>query len=142
MKFPLMGDFTLSPYNPLSFIEQEGDVFEIKLRHKDWYKTRLEFVRANPFCAVCGLKTELEVHHIRPFEYWPELELSFDNLVTLCMDEKRRCHFIWGHLFSWRRFNPGIINMLSLLKQKELFVERDEKFFREYGHLLDYAVIK
>ena len=44
--------------------------------------------RDNWRCGECGKAGKLEVHHVRPVYKAPELELSFDNVVTLC----RNCH--------------------------------------------------
>lgn len=62
-----------------------------------------------PFCAVCGGKVKLTVHHIRPFHLHPDLELSHENLVTLCEAPGHNCHLIWGHLLNYRSFNVDVI---------------------------------
>jgi predicted HNH restriction endonuclease len=47
----------------------------------------------------------LEVHHVKPFHLFPQLELDPANLMTLCEDGGN-CHFMVGHLKDWRRYNP------------------------------------
>ena len=51
-------------------------------RGSQWKKVRTEAIRRQPFCALCGTRHGLQVHHIAPFR------LSFDNsqnnLVPLC----------------------------------------------------------
>jgi hypothetical protein len=48
------------------------------------------------------------VHHRLPFHERPDLELSPDNLMTLCEAGKYgiNCHLLVGHLGNWRRWNP------------------------------------
>lgn len=65
----------------------EGD------RSSQWQAVRDAFVRKYPACEACGSKRELNVHHVRPFALWPELELVESNLITLC----REHHFRIGH---------------------------------------------
>lgn len=45
-------------------------------RSSEWNKTRLNFIKENPFCAWCKSIKLLNVHHIKPFHTWPELELK------------------------------------------------------------------
>ena len=58
-----------------------------------WPAVRAAFLKLHPCCEACGTKTNLNVHHIKPFHLWPELELEPSNLITLC--EKH--HFYFGH---------------------------------------------
>lgn len=55
-------------------------------RGSRWRQVRGEVLRAQPFCAVCGTRRHLQVHHIVPFR------LSYDNsegnLIPLCV----KCH--------------------------------------------------
>lgn len=81
---------------------------EISRRSKFWEKTRIEFIKENPFCAWCKSITELNVHHIKPFHAWPELELKKTNLITLCENPLFNCHFVLGHLSNWKSYNPLI----------------------------------
>jgi len=62
-------------------------------RSSSWSKTRKEFIRNNPTCAITGDKKRLEVHHIKDYSHHPELELDPDNLIVL----RRDIHFIFGH---------------------------------------------
>lgn len=68
---------------------------------------RDEHVRKHPECAACGSKKKLQVHHIKPFHLYPELELEESNLITLCMD-KNDCHLNLGHGDNWRCYNPNV----------------------------------
>ena len=72
-------------------------------RSGKWKTVRSRHLNSNPYCAACGKKEDLEVHHIRPVHVAPHLELEPTNLITLCADP---CHLVHGHLMSWARFNP------------------------------------
>jgi predicted restriction endonuclease len=52
-------------------------------RGSQWLKIRTQIKNAHPFCALCGTRDGLQVHHIAPFR------LSFDNsagnLIPLCV---------------------------------------------------------
>lgn len=59
-----------------------------------WRTKRIEIVtRDNRECQVCKSEgrvtlTNLIAHHIKPLEFYPELKLEDDNLVTVC----HACH--------------------------------------------------
>lgn len=72
-----------------------------------WSMVRDRFVRENPLCAACGRREQLEVHHVKPFYLFPQLELDPTNLVTLC-EGTRNCHYTFGHAYNWRGYNPGV----------------------------------
>jgi 5-methylcytosine-specific restriction endonuclease McrA len=75
-----------------------------KRRSRHWRRTRNEFIKKNPGCIVCNTKKKLEVHHIKMFSDHPHLELSHNNLATMC----RRCHRLFGHLDNYRVANPDV----------------------------------
>lgn len=54
-----------------------------------WREKKLE---KNPACVVCGSTTNLEVHHIIPVEFSPELVLCETNGITLCRDCHKMVH--------------------------------------------------
>lgn len=56
--------------------------YEAKL----WRKIVLE--RDKHKCIWCGATEKLDVDHIKPFAYFPELRFAIDNGRTLC----RKCH--------------------------------------------------
>ena len=70
-----------------------------------WPAVRDAFAR-NKFCAACGTRSQIEVHHLQPFHLVPKLELEASNLVVLC----RSCHLVFGHLHSWESYNPSCVN--------------------------------
>lgn len=70
-----------------------------------WPAVRSQHLEREPACAACGRSKELEVHHIRPYHKYPELELDATNLITLCGEP---CHFVFGHMLHWSRCNPMV----------------------------------
>lgn len=76
-------------------------------RSSVWVKVRKEHIKNNPTCAACGRNKKIEVHHIKPFHLYPELELDPDNLISLCDDP---CHFIFGHLMNYRSWNINVVD--------------------------------
>lgn len=81
-------------------------------RASEWVYVRNEFVRRHPRCEACGSGYQLNVHHIKPFHLYPELELDEGNLITLC----REHHFRIGHdpdgkgpaKPNWSASNPNV----------------------------------
>src|SRR3990167_7424815 len=77
----------------------------LQARSGKWPGLRDDFLYDNSCCEICETRRELEVHHIYPVGFYPEWELEWWNLMTLC----RRCHLIFGHLGLWVAWNPRII---------------------------------
>lgn len=73
-------------------------------RSSKWSEVRRDFLKLHPACEACGVTTDLNVHHIKPFNQFPELELDPRNLITLC----RKHHFEVGHLGNWRTANATV----------------------------------
>ncbi len=74
-------------------------------RSPQWSEVRNAFIKANPTCAVCGCKgtllKPLNAHHLQSFATRPDLELSPENLCTVC-----RVHHLWFcHLGAWASLN-------------------------------------
>lgn len=76
-------------------------------RSGQWPTVEKHFLGNHSACAACGSKKRLNVHHIRPFHVFPQLELDADNLITLCMDMKE-CHLRLGHCGNFKFFNKNI----------------------------------
>lgn len=73
-------------------------------RSSKWEKVRNEHLKQEPKCAICETDNEIEVHHIKPFHVYPDLELESSNLITLC----RTHHYDIAHLRDWSAYNPNI----------------------------------
>lgn len=83
------------------------------LMSRKWRNFRLKIIeRDNSLCQRCYIKygiingEELQVHHIKPRIYYPELMYDQDNVVTLC----KTCNIQLGTNgidFEWE--NPGDI---------------------------------
>lgn len=72
-------------------------------RSPAWNNVRDAYAAKYPKCAVCQ-RAGIEVHHIAPFHLFPERELDFDNLISLC----RPHHELVGHLMDWKSWNPSV----------------------------------
>lgn len=87
-------------------------VFGGKPRSPRWAGIRKAFLIEHPFCAGCGnaKPDQLECHHIYPYHLpdGDQKELDWSNLITLCTGPAK-CHFILGHLLSWKSWNPDVI---------------------------------
>lgn len=105
---------TLAPLDPMgSVLESQDEVPVGGSRSSAWPRTRAEHLKKCPACEACGKTEGLHVHHIIPFSVDPKLELSEENLWTLCKD----CHFKIGHdpdgpfgpdTPDWRKHNLNV----------------------------------
>ena len=86
-----------------------------KERSHKWPAVERKFKKLNPICEVCKSNQKLNVHHIKPFHLFPELELEPTNLMTLCMSE-RECHLKIGHGGNFRAYNPDVVENINLIK--------------------------
>ena len=93
-------------------------------RSGQWRRVQQEHLAKEPTCRVCGGKEDLNVHHLRPFEYFPELELEPKNLITLC--NAKRCHITFGHGGDFHAWNPHCISDVTLANQ----MYRERKYSR------------
>lgn len=91
----------------VSFLSFKKLLVTFKLRSGRWRSVRAEHLKDFPSCAVCGTRKALIVHHVRPFHLYPHLELSRENLITLC-ESTYNCHLLFGHLGDYSAFNPKI----------------------------------
>ncbi len=91
-------------------------------RASEWVYVRNQFVRRHPRCEACGGSYNLNVHHIKPFHLYPELELDEGNLITLC----REHHFRIGHdpdgkgpaKPNWSASNPNVRSDAESMRSK------------------------
>lgn len=83
-----------------------------------WRYTRKCHIKIHPLCCACGRKgTRLkpnEVHHIKDFSHYPELENDPTNLKTMC----RRCHQLLGHLDNFRSINTNVVDDCAWMRDK------------------------
>ena len=77
-------------------------------RSSAWPKVEKAHLVDHDFCAACGSKKRLQVHHCVPFHDNPALELDPTNLITLCMDTPE-CHLKIGHGGAFKQFNPNVV---------------------------------
>lgn len=83
-------------------------------RSPRWPRLRDDWLYLHPHCAVCETRCNLEVHHLKPIQFYPTLELDWLNLITLC----RRCHFSFGHLLNWKAWNPNVLEDVKVWNRK------------------------
>jgi hypothetical protein len=90
-----------------------------KPRSPHWAKVRDEHLEKNPNCAGCGGRSHLNVHHKKPFHLHPDLELEPTNLITLCEEPSRMCHYHFGHnSLSWACYNPHVEEDATLFAKR------------------------
>jgi ribosomal protein S27AE len=98
------------------YIQENRDLLvghKLKRSHL-WQDLEQEFKRNNPVCKACGSSVNLNVHHKKPFHLFPELELDYNNLITLCMDGDKDCHLKLGHGGNFRAYNPNVIEDVAV----------------------------
>jgi len=87
-------------------------------RSSQWPKVRAFHLSLHPVCELCGSSEKVEVHHIVSFHVDPALELSLENLITLC--ESKRvgidCHRAFGHLGNYKKSNPRVSEDVAYMK--------------------------
>lgn len=80
------------------------------MRSAEWPKVRKAHLQVQPSCSVCGGDKKLNVHHIKPYHLFPQLELAPDNLVTLCEGRHAlNCHLLFGHLGNFKSWNTHVL---------------------------------
>ena len=83
---------------------------EQKERSSKWPSLRKHFLESHPYCAYCGAKEHLQVHHVKPFHLDPSLELDPNNLIVLCETPGTDHHLEIGHLGNFRsEGNPNVV---------------------------------
>lgn len=106
-------------------------------RSPEWEYVRKAFIKNHPACALCGTAKDLQVHHIKPFHLYPELELEPENLVTLCTSKYWgfSCHLVAGHGGNFRYENPWIledIENLKIIGNPQYIKEDSDEEYEEY----------
>ena len=99
-------------------------------RSPEWEQVRKAYLQGHPVCALCGTAKDLQVHHIKPFHLYPQLELDPNNLITLCTSKYWgfSCHLIAGHGGNFKYENPWILEDIQKLK-----VVGDPQYIKEHG---------
>jgi 5-methylcytosine-specific restriction endonuclease McrA len=122
-----MFSFLLHHYNRFAQYLHEQALPRKRSTH--WKTVEKMFLKLHPSCEACGTTKHLQVHHIRAFHTNPELELSIENLITLCMLRNFECHYIWGHLGrgGWKYNNALIREDIELLKSGKVSWDEQTK---------------
>jgi 5-methylcytosine-specific restriction enzyme A len=74
------------------------------IRSGAWPALERRWLASHPFCAACGGRSALQVHHKIPVSWDASLELVETNLITLCAPH----HLLFGHLMDWKSRNPAV----------------------------------
>lgn len=86
-------------------------------RSSEWKKKRLDWIAKNSRCVCCLKRINLNVHHIKPFHLFPELELEDSNLITLCEGGPINCHYLAGHCgISWTAYSQNVHNSIHVVR--------------------------
>lgn len=88
-------------------------------RRPGWRKAAHAWLKDHPACCVCGVTTQVQVHHNFPWHLCvllgrPDLELDNRNFETLCESPNYEHHLLIGHLGSWESYNPDFDVMLRI----------------------------
>lgn len=96
-----------------------------KRRSPKWKKLRKDFLIRNPACFICGSRLKIEVHHVKMFHLYPELELEESNLITLCEGYEFgfNCHFYFGHYGNFRQCNANLPDKLDYFRDMFTWVK-------------------
>jgi len=82
-----------------------------RAKFKHYYIDKL---KSSPRCTICGVKKDLELHHIKPKSKHPELEFDLDNVTLLCSC----CHNLLHH-GGGKKLNPDLkAKTMSIFKNE------------------------
>lgn len=109
------GNFCCRPcYN--AFLHTGAGRFD---RGPGWRTARLQAIKLNPFCALCGTTKNLHVHHIVPYRI--SRSSALENLIPLCRrDHKRVEHFF----LQLEPFEKGMTPEMRLWHRRYSLVEQ------------------
>lgn len=85
-------------------------------RSPHWPAVEKALLKKEPICQACGTDQHLNVHHIKPFHLYPELELEPTNLITLCMSDTK-CHIQLGHGDDFKEYNPNVVEDVKTVRE-------------------------
>ena len=99
-------------------------------RSPQWDHVRKAYLKDHPICVICGTAKDLQVHHIKPFHLYPELELDPNNLFTLCTSKYWgfNCHLIAGHDGNFKWENVHVAEDAA-----RLHIIGSPQYIREHG---------
>lgn len=102
----------------LAVLVASSDLLHSALRAPGWPALRRAHLAKHPACAVCGATSDREVHHIKPFTLFPDLEMDPKNLVTLCRSKNWgfNCHLRVGHGGNYSWYNPYLISDIAAIR--------------------------
>lgn len=86
-------------------------------RSPQWRALRQRFLRAHPVCEACGRLEKLNVHHIIPVHHRTDLELEWENLLTLCEWPTWNCHLRIGHRGNWQSFDEDAPQVAAQVRE-------------------------
>ena len=92
------------------------------LRSPQWASVRKSHLLNDPVCRACNGTDKLQVHHIRPFHLYPELELDPSNLMTLCESSDKECHLILGHNGNFKDYNAEVLSDVKQYRIKNMIL--------------------
>jgi 5-methylcytosine-specific restriction endonuclease McrA len=89
-------------------------------RSKKWPAVRNKHLKLYPTCEACGSKEHVQVHHIKPFHMFPELELEPTNLITLCEkyladddNSNDNHHLKLGHGGDFKKYEKNVLKKVN-----------------------------
>jgi len=99
---------------------QDIDKIMVKILQKNnriKLKDYISYKEDNPKCKICGTKSNLEMHHIKPIAGKPELEYDIDNIAFLC----DKCHKLFhGNFENAKSINKEIKNKIQQIFKEKL----------------------
>ena len=96
-----------------------GLCWAVEGRSGKWRTARDAWLKEHPTCEACGGKKYVTVHHVKPFHYFPELELDTSNFMTLCEKPGRNCHLWIRHSGDYKAWNPNAREDAALMLKRK-----------------------
>ena len=126
-------------------------------------KAMNEYHADNPNCAWCDRATDVDTHHVKPVQRFPDLAADKNNMISLC--RQPQCHCVVGHhgdfttinmqvrecctvnkympLKLWIEIDPRESGKTWIVKETRTVMSRDGKLFTKHaGHRCDrYSLV-
>ncbi len=111
------GEFQIRD-NKLVFVSEQG------VKRRNWASKLRTYSRIylKNNCEVCNGKESLNIHHIIPLKYMPNV--TKENCVTLC----RECHTILEGLAKSRC--AGFLRLRKMIKQSILKIRKSNRDYK------------